>query len=83
MGKYRLINKEFCEVENKVRYSSKGDARIACSSLKDVTPYYCPHCHGFHVTTKRNKFFNGTLQHMPRSRKTKKAFANGMEYVYS
>ena len=80
MGKFLILSKGFCDVEGKVKYSSKKAARSACSSLNDITPYYCPHCRGYHVTTKRNKFFNGTLQHMPSTKKSEKTVGIVKEY---
>jgi len=55
------FDRKICEVENKFCYSSKSEARKASRLIKDIAVYKCKHCYYWHVTTKRNKFFNGNF----------------------
>lgn len=60
-NKFVLEERDICEITGKIIYSSKNDARHATKSIKDIAPYECEHCFGWHVTSKRNKFYNGVL----------------------
>lgn len=55
------IVKDYCEETGKVRYATKKDARQASKTLNAITAYKCEHCYGWHITTHRDKFFDGHL----------------------
>jgi hypothetical protein len=55
------IVKDYCEETGKVRYTTKNDARQASKTLNAITAYKCEHCYGWHITTHRDKFFDGHL----------------------
>jgi len=56
-----LSEKQHCNITEKVKFNSKKEARAASKSLKDISPYKCKYCHTWHITTKRNKFYNDLL----------------------
>lgn len=44
---------EYCNVADKYTYSSEAKALKFVSARNDLTrAYYCPHCDGYHTTSK-------------------------------